>query len=599
MALTTQSMVEIAKSTNAAALANSEAVAQFRASIDASVKLPFTFPREVKRAVEEQVHPIQLIWTEGKAPCHDHPVLYCLREVHRILLLRVFNVYTTNLKTCVVGSSHREISKYSSNPSICFQVNYSEPKDLSRFALKAAEQITSALLSKVKRNKHIRQDPDKVTEPSKLKRFKHYKELMKDLNTLAGGMRIFPEPVKCNVLIFEDSAYNYGEKEWLEIFERTGAQVAYGYGIFPLELLFEDFPGHEALLVECESESFQTPKNFVNGLLKWTTKQDFTFDLYGGFGLEEDIPDCHVCNETSPDLGEQILQCEYKGVTKHAFSLTDSELSELKTSLRVEAGSPFEKVMDEARKNLPNSGFSYECEVVYVSAGPGCGKSFYVRTIAETGALILSPFVKLAGDYSDKTAGGTNKWNFKTQHRALETVGHETIFVDEFTSYDYRLLAFGLTGSYVLNNMLEYFPKKEVEKATEKSYEEFLPIGASTEKSIKVEESQTESSEDALEKALIESDSGSSGRILVARRTKVGTRAAGVAVPPGGLPSKTPYPSGVPSSQRRPRPQHLTAKDSQIVFIAHSPVWKRPPLISIEPSGLLATIFMDTSPSSR
>ncbi|KAF6208161.1 hypothetical protein GE061_016612 [Apolygus lucorum] len=57
--------------------------------------------------------------------------------------------------------------------------------------------------------------------------------------------------------------------------------------------------------------------------------------------------------------------------------------------------------------------------------------------------------------------------------------------------------------------MLEYFPRKTSERVVEKSYDEFLPIGASTEKSIKMEEvSQIEISNDPLEDAHIESDSG-------------------------------------------------------------------------------------------
>lgn len=84
-----------------------------------------------------------------------------------------------------------------------------------------------------------------------------------------------------------------------------------------------------------------------------------------------------------------------------------------------------------------------EVKVHYIKAGPGCGKSYIIRKLANENDLVLAPFTKVKTDYEKLTndQGVIYDLTFKTTHRAMETKGFCRIFVDEFTSFPYEYLA--------------------------------------------------------------------------------------------------------------------------------------------------------------
>lgn len=53
---------------------------------------------------------------------------------------------------------------------------------------------------------------------------------------------IHTEYLSANTLVFEDSFYNFGPDDYVDVFEQTGAQIAYCYGLLPYEVLFRDMP---------------------------------------------------------------------------------------------------------------------------------------------------------------------------------------------------------------------------------------------------------------------------------------------------------------------------------------------------------------------
>ncbi|KAG8247164.1 hypothetical protein J6590_066866 [Homalodisca vitripennis] len=146
----------------------------------------------------------------------------------------------------------------------------------------------------------------------------------------------------------------------------------------------------------------------------------------------------------------QVVRCK----SVDTFSLTDSQLGRMKPDLlnTDQDAAGLAKVKDRALKKLPSGAFTCRAKVRYVKAGPGCGKSNVIRTLADENDLILAPFTKLKADYEGltNTRGERYDLTFKTTHRAMETVGHRRIFVDEFTSFSYDFLA-----CVVFNNAAE------------------------------------------------------------------------------------------------------------------------------------------------
>lgn len=163
------------------------------------------------------------------------------------------------------------------------------------------------------------------------------------------------------------------------------------------------------------------------------------------FPNEEDLPDCDICLTVIGKMGDQRIKCEDKPESYHTFTLTDAQLARLKNDLRESDQDPpgLREVKKRALEHMPRSVFSHQVKVHYIKAGPGCGKSFLIRQLADENDLVLAPFSKLKTDYEKikGTNGSQYDLPFKTQHRAMETRGFQRLFVDEFTSFPYEYLA--------------------------------------------------------------------------------------------------------------------------------------------------------------
>lgn len=135
------------------------------------------------------------------------------------------------------------------------------------------------------------------------------------------------------------------------------------------------------------------------------------------------------------------MLCETKGATYHKFAL--SQLVKMKAELMDSDPPGIKEVKKRALTELPRMPFERDVKVDYIKAGPGCGKSYVIRQMADENDLVLAPFSKLKPDYEKlrSPTGELYDLCFKTQHRAMEVRNMRRIFVDEFTSFPYEFLA--------------------------------------------------------------------------------------------------------------------------------------------------------------
>lgn len=115
-----------------------------------------------------------------------------------------------------------------------------------------------------------------------------------------------------------------------------------------------------------------------------------------------------VCLALHGRLGAQEIKCEEKPESYHTFTLTESQLARLKNDLRESDQDPpgIREVKKRALDHVPRGSFSRQVRVHYIRAGPGCGKSYVIRQLADENDLLLAPFSKLKTDY--EKIKGTN-----------------------------------------------------------------------------------------------------------------------------------------------------------------------------------------------
>jgi hypothetical protein len=158
---------------------------------------------------------------------------------------------------------------------------------------------------------------------------------------------------------------------------------------------------------------------------------------------ESGLPACPVCMLWYGKLGDQKVECLHKDVTS-VFSMTDDEVKELWSELAEDDNDPagLKAVKENAKRNLPKTGFVHSVKVYYIKGHAGVGKSHIARLIANNKDLIYAPFTKLMKDYTGLTSEEGEKYDllFKSTHRGIGIFGADRVLVDEFSSLDFRLL---------------------------------------------------------------------------------------------------------------------------------------------------------------
>lgn len=242
-----QVVLDTALAAGATTLGAPEAAKIFRDQLKASMRVQVQLTSAQKSILKKMVT-FPIIFFGQKVVTNDHPLLVACRDLIRDCFEQEYGVLNTNERTLIVGASAREIRKYNANPHIHYYIYGKENKDYDRIIRPALQDICSMLKNKAsKTDKRVFLMPAAERETVKMrpvaKRYWLQQEILNDYMTtkkLPGT--IHTTYVDANTLVMEDSFYNFGPDEYVDLFARTGAQVCYGYGLLPLELVWPELP---------------------------------------------------------------------------------------------------------------------------------------------------------------------------------------------------------------------------------------------------------------------------------------------------------------------------------------------------------------------
>lgn len=242
-----QRVIDTAIATHSSSLGQSEAAALFRTNYKSAIKVHVNLkPSQVRLLQSISPHP--LVFLGGVTPTNDHPMLVTMRDITRTIYEGEFRVSKTKLRTIVLGSSVREISLYASNPNIHHYIHGSETKDYDRIIRPALEKIGTRLKTKAsKGDKRLFYDQAKDIDALKpvVKRYLEHQKIFDDyVKLMALPPLIHTTLGKCEIILSEDTIYNYDSDGICKLLHDTGASAIYGYCMLPLELLFPDMPKH-------------------------------------------------------------------------------------------------------------------------------------------------------------------------------------------------------------------------------------------------------------------------------------------------------------------------------------------------------------------
>lgn len=243
-----QSVVDIATSANATALGTSVASTEFQAARSHALKCYFSMSPADKKELGRVVSQTFVFATKTQNTS-DHPILAATREFARQCYTRLSEVYVSKERKLVVGSAARELRMYDRVSNLNFHFHGREGKDVSRTVIAVYRSILETTMknaSRKDRRTHLAaRGSGKRTQPGngyvgKISKLRDLLELYDRTHELPP--RCSTEYSAANVLLFEDSIYEFDERALARVFKETNASVAYGYACLPDELIYPEVP---------------------------------------------------------------------------------------------------------------------------------------------------------------------------------------------------------------------------------------------------------------------------------------------------------------------------------------------------------------------
>jgi len=248
----------------------------FRESMKQAIKVN-TALTDVQRRIVESELSFPVVFKKTNPVAHDHQVIAAFREIARQVYDSCFKVNRIRVPTLAIGSAFREFSKYSTNNYIHYYFHDSESKDYDRTIRWFLESFVDKLVSKSsKRSKLVNRDQN-GEKPLVTKTYESFKQLLIDYKQYCK----IPDCLKTTLttgyeaLLLEDSFYNLKPEDYKELFKSTGANVAYGYGLLPLELNFPEMPASQNYRISVEGGKAHLDFSYSNGYchdeVAWST----------------------------------------------------------------------------------------------------------------------------------------------------------------------------------------------------------------------------------------------------------------------------------------------------------------------------------------
>nr|WKB14780.1 replication-associated protein [Wheat yellow stripe virus] len=237
------------------------------------------------------------------------------------------------------------------------------------------------------------------------------------------------------------------DDEWLALPESVKVLSAVKVSSSKPELLCAGIPYTDVTTKLLVHENMSTLEIYLRAGGKLQTDVDFSkaYTDYFSWHTHTDLCACPVCSGLH-EIGDQVVECRYLPDSNHTFAMSQSDIDSFRNEVLEQSlmeGNRFGDMLGHVHELLPKTAFEVTVRIEYIKGGPGTGKSYIIRKLADPiRDLIVAPFLKLRSDYQNQNVNGQLvSWEFHTQHKALEKRGYMNIFVDEFTAYDWRLLA--------------------------------------------------------------------------------------------------------------------------------------------------------------
>lgn len=341
-----QTFLDAAASANATTMASGDASKIFREALAHSIKVRIQLKAD-DRSYLTRTTSFPLVFTGEKVVTTDHPLLSAMREIARESYESLFQISKLTQRTLVVGAAAREIRMYNTNSFIHYYVYGKENKDYDRIVRPALSDIAQELRKKALKTDrsvflHKPEDIDFKTVRPVVKRYFTMHKIFADyMSTQALPATIHLEPIESDVLLFEDSIYNFGVDELCDLFKETGANIAYGYALLPMDLIFDEMPDNRIYqfstffdyrvvkqdvkdLTPLKFASLTFRQGYSNGYIheyeKWRTLLAHPAMKHNGISLGVEIVSRIGCMCVF-----KIFRCTFPEKIIRTFELTESE----------------------------------------------------------------------------------------------------------------------------------------------------------------------------------------------------------------------------------------------------------------------------------
>jgi len=289
-----QDVIDVASSVNAATFGTPHAGEIFRDQVKNAIVVNTAVTKKQRAAIEAELE-FPVVFKKVVPVSHDHAVVAAFREITRSVYDTCFKIQRTKLPTLVIGSAFREFTKYAANNYIHYYFHDSEAKDYDRTVRWFLETFVSHISEKAaRRNNKVHRD-EEGNKPKVTKTFESFKDLLNEYQKL----KKIPDKLKLGIekgyeiLLFEDSFYNFEPRDYKEVFKSTGANVAYGYGTLPLEMIFPEMPQSRHYKISREGKKIHMNFSYCNGYshdeISWSTLLKYPVMNFDTFSLVFEI----------------------------------------------------------------------------------------------------------------------------------------------------------------------------------------------------------------------------------------------------------------------------------------------------------------------
>lgn len=209
---------------------------------------------------------LHYITLSSKKSHTDHEILNAEREIIRQDVFNTYDPAKLPGLVLMVGAGSFEVATFSNCKNVWFNFSEVETKDFARLFKVVLEKRMERLYNSLRPNQQKilnSGDESLLVNNKKMKQYRSLKDYyehgmtaddQRNERILVGDIRRLRTSLHFDYLYFCDSAYQFSSEDLATIMNNTGAKIAYGYGLYPLKLIFENIEDDEALSLKFDDK---------------------------------------------------------------------------------------------------------------------------------------------------------------------------------------------------------------------------------------------------------------------------------------------------------------------------------------------------------